>query len=178
MKATPYTHTSQIKEEEYGKLIAKNTIGTRHDHFLNFYLDLDVDGQDNSLTKAHLRTIRVKDESSPRKSYWNVVEEVAKTESDGKIRFDSGATEIIVVNPNKKTRVGNNVGYRLIPGSTSGPLLWEDDYEQIRGAFTNYQLWVTPYNKSEKYASGAYVDRSRGDDTIAKWTLRYVTPIK
>ncbi|KAL8524696.1 hypothetical protein ACS0TY_014338 [Phlomoides rotata] len=171
VKATSYTHTSQIKEEEYGKLIAKNTIGTRHDHFLNFHLDLDVDGEDNSFIKAHLRTIRVKDDSLPRKSYWNEVEEVAQTELDGRIRFDSGATEIIVVNPNKQTRVGNNIGYRLIPGSASGSLLLEDDYEQIRGAFTNYQVWVTPYNKSEKYASGLYVDRSHGDDTIAKWTL-------
>ncbi|KAH6816461.1 Copper amine oxidase family protein [Perilla frutescens var. frutescens] len=173
VKATPYTHKDQIKEEEsFGTLVAENTIGTRHDHFLNFYLDLDIDGEANSLTKSHLKTVRVSDDGSPRKSYWTVVEEVAKTESDAKIRVNSGSTEIIVVNPNKKTKVGNSIGYRLIPGSVAGSLLWEDDYEQIRGAFSNYHVWVTPYNKSEKYAGGLYVDQSHGDDTIAKWTLR------
>lgn len=172
VKATPHTHKDQIKEEAYGTLVAENTIGTRHDHFLNFYLDLDIDGEANSLTKAHLKTVRVTDGSSPRKSYWKVVEEVAKTESDGKIRVNSGATEIIVVNPNKKTKVGNSIGYRLIPGSVARSLLWEGDDEQIRGAFSNYHVWVTPYNKSEKYAGGLYVDQAHGDDNIAKWTLR------
>ncbi|PIN08183.1 Copper amine oxidase [Handroanthus impetiginosus] len=154
VKGSMYTHTDQIEEEVYGTLVAENTIGIRHDHFLNFHLDLDIDGETNSLMKAHLQMVKVSDESSPRKSYWKVVH------------------EIIVVNPNKKTKVGNYVGYHLIPGSVIGPLLWEEDHQQIRGAFTNYNVWVTPYNKSEKYAGGLYVDQAHGDDNIAKWTLR------
>ncbi|RYR76268.1 hypothetical protein Ahy_A01g000875 [Arachis hypogaea] len=58
--------------------------------------------------------------------------------------------ELAIVNPNKKTAVGNDVGYRLIPGATAHPLLTEDDYPQIRGAFTNPNVWVTPYNISQK----------------------------
>lgn len=84
----------------------------------------------------------------------------------------SEATEIIVVNPNKKTTVGNNIGYQLVPGSVAESLLQEDDYEQIRGALSNYHVWVTPYNKSEKYAGRLYVDQAHGDDTIVKWTIR------
>ena len=76
------------------------------------------------------------------------------------------------MNPNKKTKVGNNVGYRLIPGSAIRPLLSYNDYPQIRGAFTNNDVWVTPYNKSEKWAGGLYVDQSQGDDTLAVWSLR------
>ncbi|KAL0313616.1 UNVERIFIED_CONTAM: Primary amine oxidase [Sesamum radiatum] len=173
VKASAYTHKDQIQEEAYGTIVAENTIGTCHSHFLSFHLDLDIDGDANSLKKAHLQTVGVMNgSSSPRKSYWTVVDEVAKTESDAKIRLGSGATEIIVVNPNKRTKVGNNIGYRLIPGPLAGPLLVEHDPEQIRGAFSNYDLWVTPYNKSEKWAAGPYIDRARGDDTIAKWTLR------
>ncbi|KAK6117229.1 hypothetical protein DH2020_049029 [Rehmannia glutinosa] len=96
---------------------------------------------------------------------------MAKTELDAKIQLGSGETEIIIVNPNKKTKVGNFIGHRLVPGSVVGPLLLEDDYEQIRGVFSNYNVWVTPYNKSEKWAGGAYVDQSHGDDTLAQWTL-------
>ncbi|KAL0292917.1 UNVERIFIED_CONTAM: Primary amine oxidase [Sesamum angustifolium] len=162
VKGSAYTHKDQIQEEPYGTIVAENTIGTRHSHFLSFHLDLDIDGGANSLVKAHLQTVRLTSGSSPRKSYWKVVEEVAKTESDAKIRLGTGATEIIVVNPNKKTKVGNNIGYRLIPGSVAGPLLWEDDNEQIRGAFSNYNVWVTPYNKSEKWAAGVYIDQAPG----------------
>ncbi|KAL0305209.1 UNVERIFIED_CONTAM: Primary amine oxidase, partial [Sesamum angustifolium] len=138
VKASAYKHKDQIQEEVYGTIVAENTIGTCHSHYLSFYLDLDIDGDANSLKKAHLQSVRVTDGSSPRKSHWTVVDEVAKTESDAKIRLGLGdQTEIIVVNPNKRTNVGNNIGYRLIPG----PL------------------------------AGAYIDRARGDDTIAKWTL-------
>jgi primary-amine oxidase len=76
------------------------------------------------------------------------------------------------VNPNKKTAVGNEVGYRLIPAIPAHPLLVEDDYPQIRGAFTNFNVWVTPYNRTEKWAGGLFVDHSRGEDTLAVWTKK------
>ncbi|KAM5569370.1 amine oxidase [copper-containing] alpha 2, peroxisomal-like [Rosa sericea] len=172
VKGAPYTHTDQIKEDAYGTLLADYTIGVYHDHFLTYYLDLDVDGEANSFVKNNLVTKRVTDHSSPRKSYWTVVSETAKTESDAKIQLGLKPADLVLINPNKKTKPGNNIGYRLIPGSISNPLLSHDDYPQIRGAFTNYNVWVTPYNKSEKWAGGQFIDQSRGDDTLATWSLR------
>ncbi|XP_060181440.1 amine oxidase [copper-containing] alpha 3, peroxisomal-like [Lycium barbarum] len=167
-----YTHNDQIKEEAYGTLIAENTLGAYHDHFFTFHLDLDVDGHENSFVKNNLKTRRMMNKSLPRKSYWTVVSETAKTESDARIQLGSGALEMAVVNPNKETKVGNKIGYSLIPGSATGPLLSDDDYPQIRAGFTKYNVWVTPYNKSEKWAGGLYTDQSQGDDTLAMWSLR------
>ncbi|KAL4284556.1 hypothetical protein GQ457_16G027770 [Hibiscus cannabinus] len=170
VKAVPNTNTDQIKEEVYGTLVAGNTIGISHDHFLTYHLDLDVDGDANSFMKTRLITKRIKDKNIPRKSYWNVEHEIAKTESDAKILIGSNPPELLVINPNKETKLGNNVGYRLVPGSAARPLLTIDNFPQIRAAFTNNNVWVTPYNKLEKWASGRFVDRSRGDDTLAVWT--------
>ncbi|KAL6185791.1 hypothetical protein ACLB2K_041917 [Fragaria x ananassa] len=170
--AAKYTHINQMEEEVYGTLVADNSIAVNHDHFLTYHLDLDVVGEANSFVKNNFVTKRGTDPSIPRKSYWNVVSETAKTEADARIHQGMKPADLVIVNPNKKTKPGNTIGYRLIPGSFANPLLVEDDYPQIRGAFSNYNVWVTPYNKSEKWAGGPYVDQSRGDDTLAVWSKR------
>ncbi|XP_058193045.1 amine oxidase [copper-containing] alpha 3, peroxisomal-like [Rhododendron vialii] len=172
VRGSVYTHTDQIHEEVYGTLLAENTLGAYHDHFLSYHLDLDVDGDANSFIKSTLQTTRVSNNRSPRKSYWTVASDTAQTEADARIQLGSKPTELLVVNPNKKTTVGNPVGYRLIPGSVVGSILTDDDYAEIRGSFAKHHVWVTPYNKSEKWAGGLYADQSRGDDNLEAWSLR------
>lgn len=171
--AVNYTHIDQIEEEVFGTLVADNSIAVNHDHFLTYHLDLDVDGETNSFVKNNFVTKQATGHNTPRKSYWNIVSEMAKTELDARIHLGLKPADLVVVNPNKKTKPGNPFGYRLIPGAVAGPLLLEDDYPQRRGAFTKYNVWVTPYNKSEKWAGGRHVDESRGDDTLDVWSNRY-----
>ncbi|XP_051127961.1 amine oxidase [copper-containing] alpha 2, peroxisomal-like [Andrographis paniculata] len=172
VRGSVYTHDDQIHEEVYGTILAENTIGVNHDHFVVFHIDLDIDGEKNSLVKTKLETVRVDGNASPRKSYWRARREAVKTESDARIRLGTGVTDVSVVNPCKRTSVGNFVGYRLVAGSTSTSLLSDDDYAQIRGAFTKYDVWATPYRKREKWAGGLYGDQSRGDDSLAAWSQR------
>ncbi|KAG9456431.1 hypothetical protein H6P81_000939 [Aristolochia fimbriata] len=171
VKAVDYTHKDQMKEDAYGTILAENTIGVHHDHFLTFYLDLDVDGSDNSFVKMKMQPMRT-DGEFPRKSYWTAVEETAKTEADARIALGGSAADLVVTNPNKKTKVGNHHGYRLISGPPAASLLSDDDFPQKRAAFTKHQVWVTPYNRSEQWAAGMYTDQSRGEDTLDVWSRR------
>ncbi|XP_072956391.1 amine oxidase [copper-containing] gamma 2-like [Typha angustifolia] len=174
VKGSAYSHMNQVPngEEMYGTLLSENVIGVIHDHYITFNLDMDVDGVDNSFVKVKMARQDTNGES-PRKSYLKATRHVAKTEKEAQIRLKLyDPAEFHVINPSKTTRVGNPVGYKVVPGGTAASLLDIQDPPQHRGAFTNNQIWVTPYNKSEEWAGGLFAYQSKGEDTLAVWSER------
>ncbi|XP_016468593.2 amine oxidase [copper-containing] gamma 2 [Nicotiana tabacum] len=175
VKGSPYVNMNQVNQNEYlyGTLLSENIIGVIHDHYITFHLDMDIDGSNNSFVKVNLQKATTSPGESPRKSYLKAVRNVAKTEKDAQIKLKLyDPSEFHVINPNKKSRVGNPAGYKIVPGGTAASLLDLDDPPQKRGAFTNNQIWVTPYNESEQWAAGLFVYQSQGDDTLAVWSNR------
>eukprot|EP00249_Psilotum_nudum_P023749 c28971_g1_i2 orf=282-2354(+) len=176
VKGSPFKNVQDLTnsgKEAYGELVAARTIGMLHDHFITFHLDLDVDDVNNSFMLNLLETVEVSPEVSPRKSYWKLKKQIAKTEDDAKIDLSfQHPAEFKVIHANKTTSLGNPIGYRLVPGATEVSLLSRSDPPQIRAAFTNHQVWVTPYNRNEQWAGGLLVSQSHGEDTLAVWSER------
>ncbi|CAN6205826.1 unnamed protein product [Urochloa humidicola] len=181
VKGTPYTHADEITADAHGTLVSENTLAIYHDHYVTYHLDLDIDGTNNSFVKNVITARRNTGDpatggaATPRRSHWTVRREVAETEADGQVGLDvaAGPADLVFVNPGKKTRMGNEVGYRLIPaGATAASVLAADDFPQRRASYTKKQVWVTPYNKSEKWAPGLYADQSTGGDGLAAWSRR------
>ncbi|XP_072067537.1 amine oxidase [copper-containing] gamma 1 isoform X2 [Arachis hypogaea] len=175
VKGTIYDHMNQVPSEEYlyGPLLSENLIGVIHDHYIIYYLDLDIDGTDNSFTKVNIKKHETSPGESPRKSYLKAIRNVAKTEKDAQIRLSLyDPSEFHMTNPSKKTKIGNPVGYKVVPSGTAASLLDPEDPPQKRAAFTNNQIWVTPYNKSEEWAGGLFAYQSKGDDTLQVWSNR------
>jgi primary-amine oxidase len=156
--------------EKYGQLVAKNVLGVNHDHFFSYRLDMDVDGQDNSFM-FHRLVQKKLPEGSPRKSIWVAEPFVAKNEKEAMmdIRLDK-PTMWIFVNPNVKGPVGHPTGYEIMPGATAASLLDPEDGVQKAAAFSEHQLWVTPYRPDERYAAGVYVMANKGNDGLGAWT--------
>uniref|UniRef100_A0A0E0LMG6 Amine oxidase n=1 Tax=Oryza punctata TaxID=4537 RepID=A0A0E0LMG6_ORYPU len=179
VKGTAYTHADEVKQDAHGTLVAENTIAVYHDHHVTYHLDLDVDGTNNSFVKSTVAAV-VRDADAaadtPRRSYWTVRREVAEREADGQVDLGGAGgppADLVFVNPGKKTRMGNEVGYRVVPGgATAASVLADDDFPQRRAAYCKKQVRVTPYNRSEKWASGLYADQSTGDDGLAAWSER------
>ncbi|KAJ1291534.1 hypothetical protein BS78_02G322400 [Paspalum vaginatum] len=180
VKATSYTHADEITADAHGTLVSENTLAIYHDHYVTYHLDLDIDGTNNSLVKNIITAKRNTGDpatggaDTPRRSYWTVRREVAETEADGQVDVNAGPpADLLFVNPSKKTRMGYEVGYRLITsGATAASVLADDDYPQRRASYTKKQVWVTPYSKPEKWAPGLYADQSTGDDSLAAWSKK------
>ncbi|MED6108862.1 hypothetical protein PIB30_028182 [Stylosanthes scabra] len=175
VKGTTYDHMNQVPSQEYlyGPLLSENVIGVIHDHYINYYLDLDIDGSDNSFVKVNIKKHETLPGESPRKSYLKAIRKVAKTEKDAQIRLSLyDPSEFHVINPSRRTRIGNPSGYKVVPSGTAASLLDPEDPPQKRAAFTNNQIWVTPYNKTEQWAAGLFTYQSKGDDTLQVWSNR------
>ncbi|KAH7514100.1 hypothetical protein FEM48_Zijuj11G0052900 [Ziziphus jujuba var. spinosa] len=175
VKGTSYENVYGIHNQEdlSGPLVSENVIGVLHDHYINFHLDMDIDGPNNSFVKVDMVKESTLQGQSPRKSYLKAKRNIAKTENDAKIKLKLyDPSEFHVINPDRRSRLGNPSGYKLVPGGTAASLLDLYDPPQLRSAFTNNQIWVTPYNRTEQYAGGLFVCQSKGDDTLAVWSKR------
>jgi primary-amine oxidase len=143
VQGTPYTHMNQVhqNEEMYGTLLSDNIIGVVHDHYINFRLDMDVDGTNNSFVRVEMARQDTTPGESPRKSYLKATRHVAITEKDAQVRLKLyDPAEFHIVNPTKTTRVGNPVAYKIVPAATAASLLNPEDPPQKRAAFTNNQV--------------------------------------
>ncbi|KAI7754197.1 hypothetical protein M8C21_019722 [Ambrosia artemisiifolia] len=142
VKGTPYENIYNISntEDMTGTLVSENVIGVVHDHYISFYLDMDIDGPNNSFAEVNLVKEETSPGQSPRKSYLKAKRKVAKTENDAKIKLSLyDPSEFHVFNPARRSRLGNPTGYKIVPGGTAASLLDCDDTPQIRAAVTNNQ---------------------------------------
>lgn len=168
-------HDKTAKEDtKYGTLLDNNIVGTTHQHIYNFRLDLDVDGESNSLMEINPK-VEKNQEGGPRKSVMVTEEKTVKTEQESIQKFDSSTIRLFS-NLNKENKVGNPVSYQIIPfaGGThpiaKGALFSDDDWLFKRVNFMDKQLWVTNYDPDERYPEGKYPNRSKTDTGLGQYS--------
>lgn len=157
------------KPLEFGRLLAPGVDGVDHDHYFSFRLDMDVDGTKNSFMVGKLVKYKLPS-TSYRKSIWAVQPSMIATESGAMMNVSLEHPAMWqIVNPNVLGPLGYPTGYEIMPGETAVSLLSPDDWPQRRAGFSAHQLWVTPYDPTERYASGVYVTGSKGTDSLPEW---------
>jgi primary-amine oxidase len=154
----------------YGPLIAPNLVGVDHDHFLSFRLDMDVDGQANTLVRERLSPERLDD--GGRRSLWRVIDEPVRDEGALSGMPHGGAERWLVVNPDATNPLGGHPGYEVLAEHTATSLLAPDDFPQRRANFSSAPLWVTAYDPAELYAGGPYPNQSHGGDGLPAYVAR------
>jgi primary-amine oxidase len=160
--ATKSVSPSATHEQMHAHLVAPDLEAVHHQHFFNFRLDMDVDGTSNSVVEMNTqggggKAIVTTD--SPLSS-----EQQAKREM-------SPLTNRMwkVINPGRKNALGEPVGYLLVPGENTPSYADPDSSIRKRASFLNAQFWATPYDASQQYSAGNYVNQSKGGQGLTQW---------
>lgn len=163
----------QGHEVQFGQLVAPGIDAVDHDHYFSYRLDLDVDGQNNTLMVDKLVPYKLPDSSLGRHWIWVMQPEMAKTEGDAKLNVSVEHPAMWrFVNENVKNSLGQSTSFEIMPGITGISLLPSSEWPQKRAGFSEHNLWVTPYAPDERYASGVYVMGSKGEDSLPAWTKK------
>jgi primary-amine oxidase len=146
----------------YGHLVAPNVVAPHHQHFFNFRIDFDVDGTGNSALEHNTRQVEDGGDNPPWMNVFTMETTTLKSEKEaGRLMNLASSRKWSVVNPSKKTALGYNPGFYLIPGENSLPYLHPDSITRKRAGFIENHFWVTRYREGEVYAGGTYPNQGR-----------------
>ncbi len=152
-----------------GHLVSANIVAPHHQHFFSFRLDLDVDGQNNSVHEMNTRALPP-GRANPFLNGILMEETILKTERQAQRKMSMPlARTWMVVNPAAQNALGHHTSYILVPGSNSLPYIALTSQVRRRAGFTNNHFWATRYKPDEMSAAGVYPNQSRGGDGLPRW---------
>jgi primary-amine oxidase len=175
VRATGIMVTTQFAPDNpprSGTVVDERTYAPFHQHFIVARLDLDVDGESN--------TVHVTDSQAPPVGPDNphglaLVQRSTplRTEREGIQDYDwSTQRGWKVVNENVVNRFGTPVGYKLIPGDCFPPMFDPGSPVLRRARAIAHTLWVTPFDEDERWPCGEFVVQSLEDRGLPAWTAR------
>jgi len=164
------THFAEGAQPPYGTLVDRRTYAPFHQHFIVARLDLDVDGEDNTVLMSESEALP----TGPDNPYGLAMVQhntPLRTEEEGKQDF-SWATQRYwkVQNSNRRNVLGSPVAYKLVP-TAAIPHLMDPGSPVFQVAqVIGHTLWVTPFDAEERWPCGEFVNQSVTDLGLPSWT--------
>jgi primary-amine oxidase len=160
-------------EVQFGQLIAPGISAVDHDHYFSYRLDLDVDGLNNTLMVDKLVPYKLPANALGRKWIWAMKPEMVKSEKDAQLNVSIEHPAMWrFVNEGVKNSLGQATSFAIMPGETGISLLPSTEWPQKRAGWSEHNLWVTPYDPTQRYASGVYLMGSTGEDSLPEWVKK------
>jgi primary-amine oxidase len=141
-----------------------------HQHMFNVRMDFELDGPANAVYEVDMEY----PEHNPTHTAFKAVDRLLETEQAAIRKTDSAKHRFWkIVNHDSKNIVDEPVAYRLIPTDGIQLAAGDDSYVSQRAQFARNNLWVTAYDRSERFAAGEYPNQSTGaDDGLHIWTKK------
>jgi primary-amine oxidase len=173
-KLTGILSTGALKPGEtskYGQVLTRDGLyAPNHQHFLNFRLDLNIDGQANSVYEVHLETEEAHP-GNPENSAFYAKATLLRRESEAQQAVDPLRGRYWrVVNPSVTNGLGEPVAYRFMPQGTAQLVARPEASVTRRATFATKNLWVTAYAPDERHAAGDYPNQHPGGAGLPAWT--------
>ena len=166
------THFPDGHQPPYGTLVDERTYAPFHQHFLIARLDMDVDGEPNTvyMSESELPPI------GPGNPYGLALVQrdvPLRTEQEGKqdYRWET-QRGWKVVNEHATNAMGTPVAYKLVPGACLPAMLDPRSPVLERAQALGHTLWVTPFSEDERWPCGEFCSQSAGDKGLPLWTAR------
>jgi primary-amine oxidase len=154
------------QDTAYGTLIAPYTVAPFHDHYFNFRLDLDVDGQNNTLSRD-VFVAGPAPNGGARKSLWTT--KTQRFVKEGPVVSDHASMSgqvLRVVNPETLNGLKQHPSLWLNAHHDAQSILDADDPPQARAQFSSSQFWVTRFKPNELWAAGLYPNLNPKDEGL------------
>jgi primary-amine oxidase len=159
-----------VGDQRFGTLVARNTIATHHQHFVNLRLDFDIDGRDNCVKELNTAVVPGK-RANPHKNAWEVVSSVFGRESEATRDLSSATSRHwAIFNPNTRTDLGHFPSYLLEPAGNTLPLMAPGTRSRRLLGFINHPFHVTRFHERELFAGGDYPNQVTHADNVETWT--------
>jgi primary-amine oxidase len=152
------------EESRHGQLLNKDKLyAPIHQHFMNFRLDLDVDGQPNRLYEVHTEAVPPSEENPHGNAYFSKSTPIARESEAQHVTDSMSARHWRIESTETTNKVGEPCAYRLIPQSNILPFFQPDSAVASRAEFATKHFWATRFSPDERHAAGAYPNQNPGD---------------
>ena len=152
-----------------GTVVDRRTYAPYHQHFLVARLDLDVDGEDNTVMEADSVALPVSDDN-PHGLDMTVQLTPVRSESEAGRDFNWASQRTWqVINPNQTNGVGSHPAYKLIPGGAIPPIMDPSAPPIRRAPVIGHTVWVTRHHDEQRWPCGDYPTQSLSDSGISRW---------
>ncbi|KAH8701543.1 copper amine oxidase [Talaromyces proteolyticus] len=161
VRASGYIHGAfYAQNDDFGYRIHDYLSGSMHDHVLNFKADFDILGEDNTVQFIRVVPVNRSFTWSGNKARNTMMLERSFLENEDSSRFNwdpNSATQVLVVNTNKKTKFGEFPGYRIAPYTGTAHLTVQDSSNLVNSAqWAGYDLQVTKQHDTEPRSAHPY----------------------
>ncbi len=153
----------------YGTTVDTRTYAPFHQHFIIAKLDLDIDGEENTVVEVDSVAAPISDDN-PYGLALSAESTTIEAESQSARDFNWETQRVWkVINPNKVNRHGSNTAYKLVPGAAIPSMLDSSSPVYRRAPVIDHTVWVTAYDDAERWPAGDYPTQSSEDTGITSW---------